>query len=109
MTIKPHLLSSERLSLFSEASKTEPSLLLEHLWDSPKAALISLLQKANDKNILVIMSEGNESRLVDDLDYFGINRFFEFPAWETLPGEEITPSPDIVGRRFQILHKLLTT
>ncbi|NGX38716.1 MAG: Transcription-repair-coupling factor [Chlamydiae bacterium] len=107
MTIEEELLTSDRLAQFFEASRSQPALLLEELWDSPKAALISLLQR-HGKNILVITSDRNECRLAPNLDYFGMNRFLEFPAWETLPGEEIPPSPDIVGRRLEILHTLLT-
>ncbi|MEM8727867.1 MAG: transcription-repair coupling factor, partial [Chlamydiota bacterium] len=29
------------------------------------------------------------------------------PAWETLPGEEIVPGRDIIGKRFEILNTLL--
>lgn len=103
-----NLLSSETLARFASLVKTERSLLIEGLWDSPKAALLSLLAQATGKNLLVLTGEKRESRLIDDLDYFGMGRFLEFPSWETLPGEEIPPSPDIVGRRFSILHQLLT-
>jgi len=30
----------------------------------------------------------------------------EFPSWETLPHERLSPSPETVGRRLQILHRL---
>ncbi|HSX11559.1 MAG TPA: transcription-repair coupling factor, partial [Chlamydiales bacterium] len=30
-----------------------------------------------------------------------------FPAWETLPGEDIAPSPDIIGKRFEALDALI--
>ncbi len=102
-----NLFSSESLANFSSLVKKEPALLIEGLWDAPKAALLSLLAETLKKDILVITGEKRESRLVDDLDYFGLPHFLEFPAWETLPGEEIPPSPDIVGRRFAILHQLL--
>ena len=102
-----NLLSSPKLSQLVKECKTVPSLLMEGLWDGPKAALLSLLFGSLEKNILVITSDKNENRLASCLNYFEIQRFLEFPAWETLPGEEIPPSPDIVGRRFEILHKLL--
>ena len=105
MTIDQKLLSSPSLANFFEMK--EDSLLIEGLWDGPKAALLSLLFKAKKKNILIITSDKSENRLVDNLDYFGIRPFYEFPAWETLPGEEIPPSPDIVGRRFEILYHFL--
>ncbi|MDN3506934.1 MAG: transcription-repair coupling factor [Simkaniaceae bacterium] len=85
----------------------ENSLVIEGLWDGPKSALISLLFEAKKKNILVITSDKTENRIASNLDYFGIRPFYEFPAWETLPGEEIPPSPDIVGRRFEILYNFL--
>ncbi len=103
------LLASPQLVHFFEAAKTEHSLAVEGLWDGPKAALIALLAQATKKNILIISSDRSENRIADNLDYFGINHFLEFPAWETLPGEEIPPSPDIVGRRFEILFHLLTS
>ncbi|MBS0628609.1 MAG: transcription-repair coupling factor [Verrucomicrobia bacterium] len=87
--------------------KTEISLTVEGLWDGPKAALIALLKESTKKNILVISSDSSENRIAGNLDYFGLNHFLEFPAWETLPGEEIPPSPDIVGRRFEILFHLM--
>lgn len=107
MTIDTKLLTSPQLVHFFEASKTESSLTVEGLWDGPKAALVALLRKSTKKTILIISSDRNENRMADNLDYFGINHFLEFPAWETLPGEEIPPSPDIVGRRFEILFHLM--
>lgn len=32
----------------------------------------------------------------------------DFPAWETLPHERLSPSPEIVGRRFEAIHALTT-
>jgi transcription-repair coupling factor (superfamily II helicase) len=83
------------------------SLLIEGLWDSPKALLIRLLQEATGKNIIVLAAESKINKLLDDAAYFNIHDIVEFPAWETLPGEEIAPSPDIVGKRLAILHHLL--
>lgn len=116
MSLDRNLLSSPLLSKLFEACKSERSLLLEGLWDGPKAALVQLLANAHcgahsgarKKNLLIITSDKSENRLAHNLDAFGINQFHEFPAWETLPGEEIAPSPDIVGRRFEILYHLMT-
>ncbi len=94
------LLQSPALSTFVELVDKEASLLLEDLWDAPKAALLLLLSKK--KNILLISS----SNVIDNLDYFKV-KFLEFPSWETLPGEEILASPDIVGKRLLALHKLM--
>ncbi|HSW72300.1 MAG TPA: hypothetical protein VLG44_02690, partial [Chlamydiales bacterium] len=44
--------------------------------------------------------------MIDNLAFFLENHSFELPAWETLPGEEIQPSPDIMGKRFDVLYHL---
>lgn len=103
------LLQSPALGLFYEAYAREKSLLMEGLWDAPKAALLLLATQAKSTPILVITGGGPENLLLDDLPYFGIGNALEFPAWETLPGEEILPSLDIIGRRYEILHSLLTS
>lgn len=101
------LKQSPALQNFCEAVQKESSLLIENLWDAPKAALLLLTLQATQKHLLIITGDASESRLLDDLSYFGIANPLEFPSWETLPGEEISPSPDIIGRRFEILYTLL--
>lgn len=101
------MLGSPSLDQFRGVAQKEPSILIEGLWDAPKAALLKIIQEATEKNVIVIASEIRESKLLDDAPYFGIKKIFDFPSWETLPGEEIAPSPDIVGKRLEILHTLL--
>jgi transcription-repair coupling factor (superfamily II helicase) len=102
------LKSSPSLTFFQQALHQEHSLLIEGLWDAPKAALLYLTALAAGKSLLIITGGSRENRLLDNLSYFGLaEQALEFPSWETLPGEEITPSPDIVGRRFEILSTLL--
>jgi transcription-repair coupling factor (superfamily II helicase) len=100
---------SPALGFFRQAIQKEDSLLVESLWDAPKAALIEIALEATQKTLLIITGGTQEqgNRLLDDLPYFGIDHALEFPSWETLPGEEIPPSPDIVGKRFEILELLL--
>ncbi|MBX3719219.1 MAG: hypothetical protein KF898_06185, partial [Parachlamydiales bacterium] len=100
--ISKKLLSSPSLEAFEQFSPKEPSILIEELWDAPKAALIYLLLQSTKKNILVI-SSGSEDRLYQDISTLSGDSVLEFPSWETLPGEEILPSPDIVGKRFDTL------
>lgn len=99
--------TSSALKQFQDHWSCEPSLLIEGLWDAPKALLIYLLQKATGKNILVLTAENGAGPWLDDTSYFDIRHVVEFPPWETLPGEEISPSPDIVGKRLAILESLL--
>ncbi|HEX4838810.1 MAG TPA: transcription-repair coupling factor [Rhabdochlamydiaceae bacterium] len=100
-------LNSPALHQFCDQVAKEPSLLMEGLWDAPKALLVHFLQEATGKNIVILTAESKMSKLLDDAAYFKISDIMEFPAWETLPGDEISPSPDIVGKRLLILHQLL--
>ena len=94
-------------STFEQLALSEPSLLFEGLWDAPKAALLSTLIACTNKTLVVITGGERENRLYDDLSYFTKAPLMEFPSWETLPGEEIEPSPDIVGKRLAHLKTLL--
>ncbi len=95
---------SPSLQAFSENIQKTPSLVIEHLWDTPKAILSLLAQKNTQKNILIISSQKND-RLLDNFDFFGVQAL-DFLSWETLPGEEIAPSPDITGKRMEILYRI---
>lgn len=101
------LSKSPSLALFQEATKEGESLLLEGLWDAPKALLAVLAARITNKSILLITGGTREDRLYNDICYFDPTLALEFPAWETLPGEEIPPSPDILGKRFEALYSLM--
>lgn len=83
------------------------SVLVEGLWNSPKALIASLAARATGKQVLIITGASQEEiRLYHDFAYFTNRQIIDFPAWETLPSENIPPSPDIVGERYQALAKL---
>ena len=100
------ILSSPSLLKLQELLKQESAILIEGLWESPKAALLAQIFKTAQKNILFISTEMKEVKILEDLTLFGQFPIFEFPSWETLPEEKILPSPDIVGKRLEILHRL---
>jgi transcription-repair coupling factor (superfamily II helicase) len=109
LLLKDALLArSPFLQRLIEQVRREPSLLIEELWEGPKALVLSLLAATLNKHLLII-SGGSADRLYTDLASFGVENLFDFPAWETLPGEEIAPSPDLVGKRLEVLHSLLQT
>lgn len=93
------------MTKFCEECGQRSSLLFEGLWDSPKALLIHFLHEFFDRPILVISSGDRENKLYDDLKYFS-DHVLELMAWEALPGEDILPSPDIVGRRLDVLNEI---
>lgn len=101
------ILKSARLGAFSQIVQEEPSLLIEELWEGPKAALIWLLARATKKHILLVCGQPHD-QLSGDLSFFPLPLAIDFPSWETFPGDEIPPSPDLVGKRMQVLHSLMS-
>ncbi|MFZ4100103.1 MAG: CarD family transcriptional regulator, partial [Chlamydiia bacterium] len=82
------------------------TLLFEQLWETPKAVIGTLLTRTCGTSGLWIIGQTQESRLSDDLITFGV-KVLELPSWETMPHEQVPPSPDLVGQRMQTLHQLL--
>ncbi len=88
-----------------ELSKA-PSLLLEELWETPKALLITILAQKMRCPVVILTGKTRESQLLDNLQTLYPGKTLDFPAWETLPGEDIAPSLDIVGKRLEMLYHL---
>jgi len=92
------------IKTFLDTLKGDHPVLLEGLHSSAKAYILSHYQGP----ILVITSGSEGGHLLDDLRYFASDRVVAFPSWETLPGDEIAPSLDLMGDRFEALNTLLT-
>lgn len=102
------ILRSERLLSLQNALRHEDLILIEQLWNAPKALVAALAQQTTGKHILILTGASQEEiRLFHDLSYFTDRPIVDFPSWETLPSENIPPSPDIVGERYQVLKTLL--
>lgn len=101
------LIEQPDLQSLSERLQKSSHILVESLWDSAKALILATLQRHTDKSILVITGEHESSSLVDNFPFFGIKTYTEFPAWDTLPSEDLPPSTDIIGKRLHALHTLL--
>lgn len=61
-----------------------------------------------DRPVLAVTATGRESQeLVGALrGMVGADAIVEFPSWETLPHERLSPRPDTVGQRLEVLHRL---
>lgn len=105
-SLKELLTTEPLLQDFLDILVHEPSILIEQLWDGPKAILIWLLSQITNKHVLII-SSGSQDSLLEDMQLFSLPHLYELPAWETLPGEEIAPSSDLMGKRFEALYSLL--
>lgn len=101
------LLNSERLLALESALRSEESILIENLWNAPKALVAALAQKATGKHVLILTGASQEEvRLYHDFAFFTDRPVVDFPAWETMPAENIPPSPDVVGERYKVLHEI---
>lgn len=102
------LLRSQGLQKLQESLQEGSSILLEGLWDAPKALVAALAMVTTGKHVLMLTGAGQEElRLYHDFALFTDLPVIEFPAWETLPSEGVPPSPDIVGERYETLKQLI--
>lgn len=100
--------TTPKLEELFESLQSGDSVLIEELWDAPKALIATLAQQATNKHVLILTGESREEgRLYHDFKHFTDREVLDFPAWETMPNENIPPSPDIVGQRYDILQKIL--
>lgn len=98
---------SAQLNQFFKLLKSEQSILVEGLWETPKALLAIFAAIESNKSVLLLTGGPREDKLIDNILQFFPSLPLEFPAWETLPGDEIPPSPDIIGKRMETLYHLI--
>lgn len=104
------LVPQELLALPLEALSKGESIVVEELWNTPKAIFATAAQQAVKKHVLILTAASKEEgRLYQDLLAFSKVPVVDFPAWETLPNENVAPSPDIVGERYNVLQKLVSS
>lgn len=108
MTLRPLLqvLGQSRPVKEGLGAKSSKSAFIAPLGAQP-VVISELLERTNLPVTLVTASskESDEfavelSNLVPDLE------IIDFPAWETLPHERLSPSPETVGRRLRALHRM---
>ncbi len=71
--------------------------------------IVAALARAADRPVLAVTATGREAEdLVAALDcLLPPGTVAEFPAWETLPHERLSPRSDTVGRRLAVLRRLV--
>lgn len=101
------ILNHERVRALENSLRAQNSVLVEHLWNSPKALIAAIALQATGKHVLVLTGASQEEvRLFHDFAFFCDRPVVDFPAWETLPSEGVAPSPDIVGDRYHVLQQV---
>ncbi|MGN8024997.1 transcription-repair coupling factor [Microbacterium sp. 22242] len=103
----------EEASGFRDAlswAQTDADLLASAGMDAP--TLVGLLERRSAAGkpaaMLVVAPTGRRAEsLAAALDsYLPGAEILSFPAWETLPHERLSPSPDTVGRRLEVLRRM---
>ena len=81
-----------------------------HITAVPAArAAIAVEAAGAASGIVLVITSG--AREAEDLassvqDILGSSAAVDFPSWETLPHERLSPSPDTVGRRLEVLRRM---
>ncbi|MBH0110671.1 transcription-repair coupling factor [Salinibacterium sp. NG22] len=104
------------ISALSRAQTVESALRFSErsadfsLVDGMRAPLLGgLLTKSNaPRSLLAVTATGRESESLRRAltSYLPDAQIVEFPAWETLPHERLSPSAETVGKRMQALRDL---
>jgi len=94
--------------LFASLLEKGASVAFERLETPMKAWMIAKVFALSGKNVLVLTGEGQEeSRLIQNLEFFSPAVPIELPSWETLPSEGVAPSSDIVGARQKAFSSIV--
>lgn len=113
MTVPGILRALEEASLYRDAlgwAHTDADLGLVDGLDAP--VLAGLLEKrtaaGHPSALLAVAPTGRraESLALALAAYLPTAEILTFPAWETLPHERLSPSPDTVGQRLQTLRRI---
>ncbi len=113
MTVPGILRALEEASLYRDAlswARTDADLGLVDGLDAP--ALAGLLRKRADAGLpealLAVVPTGRRAESLAQAlaAYLPDAEVLTFPAWEMLPHERLSPSPDTVGQRLQTLRRV---
>ncbi len=103
----------EEASGFRDAlswAQTDADLLASSGMDVPTIAGLLERRAAAGKPaaVLVVAPTGRRAESLADAlgSYLPEAEILSFPAWETLPHERLSPSPDTVGRRLEVLRRM---
>jgi transcription-repair coupling factor (superfamily II helicase) len=84
------------------------SLVFERLETPMKAFLLAEGFRHTGRDVLILTGEGQEeSRLLQNIEFFVSIPSVELPSWETMPSEHVAPSSDIVGARQKALQTIV--
>ena len=100
------------ISAAASARSLQPARNLKssELFAPAKTHLVALaaILSAAKSPLVVVSSSGRSAEEVAAAlsDLVASLEVINFPSWETLPHERLSPSPQVVGQRMQALHRL---
>ncbi|MCD5401238.1 hypothetical protein LR013_01395, partial [candidate division NPL-UPA2 bacterium] len=100
--------SSSYMAVIKAIQGGARELCISGLWGSSRSCLVTSLRRRFPFPSLFITSTGEEAeKTEEDLRSISEDEVHLFPAWETLPGEDLSPHSDIMADRLIVLEKLL--
>ncbi|MGB3732157.1 transcription-repair coupling factor [Microbacterium sp.] len=115
MTVPGILRALEEANLYRDAltwAQTDGEISVVDGLDAPVIAglLAKRAQAGQPASALVVTPTGRRAESVAAAlgTYLADAEILTFPAWETLPHERLSPSPDTVGRRLATLRRITT-
>ena len=85
---------------------TAPALLT-NVPDGYDALLLSELAEREDRVVYIARDEGRAVRLKQQLTFFDSKRdVLFFPSWDCLPYDRVSPRPDVLAQRLNVLTSL---
>lgn len=110
MTLEGLIAGLSRAQTFSNALTYSSQSADFSLIDGLRAPLLGglLTRRGGPQSLLAITATGRESEALRDSlgSYLPDATIIEFPAWETLPHERLSPSAETVGKRIRALRTL---
>ncbi|MGW9628184.1 transcription-repair coupling factor [Microbacterium sp. NPDC055521] len=115
MTVPGILRALEEANLYRDAlnwAQTDAEISAVDGLDAPIIAGLLRKRASSGKpaSALIITPTGRRAESVAAAlgAYLGDTEILTFPAWETLPHERLSPSPDTVGKRLDTLRRVVT-
>jgi transcription-repair coupling factor (superfamily II helicase) len=109
---QPHFQKLLKLLDFSNQRLPLRPIVMEQLIPGSKPLILSVLSQSLEKTkgrpILWILPDLNARQELEEalLALLPTQRVLTLPAWDTLPGEEVEASPEIVGERYKTLEAI---
>lgn len=100
-------MSGKLTGLISLSTKSQSILENSEVLIAPAAVFPQLIAtRAQEKPVIVVTHSSKRSGdLTKELASL-VDGVREFPAWETLPHEKLSPNSDTIARRIEVLHSL---